>query len=172
MSFNLFSKKTNNNTNPSVYVQNPHKPQPVPMPEQVHKPQEKHLLFDVAGLYYHEDNLIKAATNNKMYYLDNEKLIATGKKRIYRYFFGGEMTFEEEPTNKHDKNAVKILLNGYFIGYVPAEFAAKMKSVMAKKSIIKVEYKIKGGDYKVIEGNTIEECESDFKSDVIVSYLE
>lgn len=172
MSFNLFSKKTKNDTNPSIYVQNPNKPKPISKVQQITEPQPKRLLFDVAGIFYHEDELRKAGTINKMYYLDDEKLIASGKKKVFRYFFDGEMTFEEEPTNKHDKNAVKILLNGYFIGYVPAEFAAKMKSVMAKKSIIKVEYKIKGGDYKVIEGNTIEECESDFKSDVIVSYLE
>ena len=107
-----------------------------------------------------------------MYYLDDEKLIASGKKKVFRYFFDGEMTFEEEPTNKYDKNAVKILLNGHLIGYVPAEFAAKMKQIMAKNSIIKVEYKAKGGEYKVIEGNHVEEDESEFRCDVIVSYTE
>lgn len=173
MSFNFFTKKTKNNPNPNIYVQNPNNPKPVvPIVQQVTEPQTKRLLFDVAGIFYHEKELRKAGTISKMYYLSDEKLIASGKKKVHRYFFDGEMTFEEEPTNKHDKNAVKILLNGHLIGYVPAEFAPKMKKVIANKSITKVEYKVKGGEYKVIEGNYVDEDESEFICDVIVSYLE
>jgi len=154
-----------------IYVQNPLKPQ-VPKPQEIHVPQRKRLIFNIAGLYYHEDALIEAAIENKYYNLDDVELIATGKKRVYEYSFYGNLVFEEEPTNRYDKNAVKIILNDRHIGYVPSEFAEKMKKLLANHSIIKVEYKISGGDYKEIESNRVEEYESDFKSNVIVTYME
>lgn len=154
-----------------IYVQNPLKPQ-VPKPQEIHEPQRKRLLFNVAGLYYHEDALIEAATENKYYDMDDKDLVATGKKKVYAYYFRGDLVFEEEPTNRYDKNAVKIILNDRHIGYVPSEFAEKMKKLLANHSIIKVEYKISGGDYKEIWNGKVEEYESDFKSNVIVTYME
>lgn len=154
-----------------IYVQNPLKPQ-VPKPQEIHDPQRKRLIFNIAGLYYHEDALIEAATENKYYDMDNKDLIATGKKKVYAYYFHGDLVFEEEPTNKYDKNAIKILLNDKLIGYVPHDFNLKMKSLIANNSIIKVEYKITGGEYKEIWNGRVEEYESDFKSNVIVTYME
>ena len=154
-----------------IYVQNPLKPQ-VSKPQEIHEPQRKRLIFNIAGLYYHEDALIEAAIENKYYDMDNKDLIATGKKKVYAYYFHGDLVFEEEPTNRYDKNAVKIILNDRHIGYVPSEFAEKMKKLLANHSIIKVEYKISGGDYKEIENNRVEEYESDLKSNVIVTYME
>lgn len=164
----ILSKTTPDN----IYVQNPLKPQIISKPEEVHEPQRKRLLFNVAGLYYHEDALIEAATENKYYDMDDKDLVATGKKKVYAYYFRGDLVFEEEPTNKYSKDAIKILLNDKLIGYVPHDFTLKMKSLIANNSIVKVEYKITGGDYKEIWNGKVEEYESDFKSNVIVTYME
>jgi len=45
------------------------------------------------------------------------------------------LTFEEEPTNPHDKYAVKILAGGTFIGYVPKEISASIGLFDSQKLI-------------------------------------
>ena len=132
--------------------------------------QDKRFIMDIAGLYYHIKELHKAGTVNRMYYLKDEDLIATGKKKVFRFRFDKPMTLEEEPTNKHDPNAIKILIDGCHVGYVPAEFCVMVKKAIANNAITDIQYNIKGGEYKYIENNTVYEDENDYTSSVIISY--
>lgn len=60
---------------------------------------------EVAGTYFKKDNIIDAFSNDKI-----------------------EISFEEEPTNQYDKNALKVIITNsankkFHIGYVPKEIA-------------------------------------------------
>ena len=41
-----------------------------------------------------------------------------------------------EPTNPHDKNAIKILMDGVLIGYVPADLCLKVMPQIGKKTFV------------------------------------
>ena len=41
--------------------------------------------------------------------------------------------FEHEPTNPYDKNAVRVLLNGRMVGYVPRERAVAVGASLPRK---------------------------------------
>ena len=38
-----------------------------------------------------------------------------------------------EPTNKHDPNAIKVIVDGKHIGYVPANKCAKVHKILTKR---------------------------------------
>lgn len=135
----------------------------------VKNPSEKHLSFNIAGLSYHVNALEMVAKVKKNYDSD-EALIASGQKLIYKYSFKGELRLLEEPTNKHDKNAVKILYNDAFIGYVPAEYAPIVKKLIQGNKIIDIQYTIGGGDYKKVKDGVVHQYESDYTSNVIITY--
>lgn len=40
-----------------------------------------------------------------------------------------------EPTNKYDKNAVKVEINGLLVGYLPKGEALKLKGVRVNKTV-------------------------------------
>ena len=65
------------------------------------KKSPERLSLDVAGTIYRQDALAKCPRD--------ERIAAKLKP---------------EPTNKHDKNAVKIMIGRYFIGYVPRTHSA------------------------------------------------
>lgn len=133
--------------------------------------QEKHIIFDIAGIYYYKDNLHKAGTINRKYYLKDEDLIGLGRKSIYRFRYDKPLTLEEEPTNKHDKNAIKILVGGFHVGYVPAEFCAKVKQIIKNNAITDIKYNINGGEYKSIEDGNVFEEEADYNTSVTITYM-
>ena len=63
------------------------------------------------------------------------------------------LTFEEEPNNKYDKNAVKVVCRGEFfgtIGYVGREFTKQVKRILHNCERYRVEMKDKEGIGKEI----------------------
>ncbi len=53
--------------------------------------------------------------------------------------------------NTHDSNAVKVLLSGEFVGYIPADSSARIRSLMDQGKILNVSARIVGGPYKAYD---------------------
>ena len=67
--------------------------------------------------------------------------------RIYKYYtYYGPCELEPEPTNKHDPNAIKVIVDGVHIGYIPSEKCHLAKKYMEMNPSARVE--IYGGPYK------------------------
>lgn len=105
-----------------------------------------------AGMYYRLDNFNKLGTRNPLYDLTAKEF----KKRkiidqkVYEYSYKCEnITFEEEPTNEVDPDAIKIIIDGYHVGYVKKGSTSKLRSIL-KKNIISVTGTAGGGNYKVL----------------------
>lgn len=68
-------------------------------------------------------------------------------ERIYKYnTYYGPCVLEPEPTNKHDPNAVKVLVEDIHIGYIPSEKCNTVKKFFDKNPTAHIE--IYGGPYK------------------------
>ncbi|HEK9571182.1 TPA: HIRAN domain-containing protein, partial [Streptococcus equi subsp. equi] len=74
--------------------------------------------------------------------------------RIYKYNYlkSNEVKLVREPNNKHDQNAVKILVKNIFIGYIPHEIAKEINRYLKnKKYNYDASISIYGGPYKTID---------------------
>lgn len=107
--------------------------------------------YDVAGLSFYMDNLMSMMVPNYLYNFRKQELIDTCNTDINIY----KQTVEDkqielipDPDNPHDPNAVKVLLGGQQIGYVPAESCAHVLELMQSDRIISLVYTVEGGKYK------------------------
>lgn len=74
-----------------------------------------------------------------------------GGKRVYKYFYKyDDVTIERDPKNEVDKNAVKILVNGQFYGYVNRNDAPALGKAIKKGLIEKCAVIMVGGPYRHI----------------------
>ena len=48
-----------------------------------------------------------------------------------------EYELVRDPTNKHDRNAVKVLLNGAHVGWVPMDLSASVAVIMAEDRLLR-----------------------------------
>lgn len=106
--------------------------------------------FNVSGVSYRMDNVIKLATPMKKWDMTNEQLMQKyPRKKIYRYFFITEpVQLVPEPTNPHDPNAIMVLINNIHVGYVPKEYCDRVKKMPVTASL---SAKISGGEYKIVD---------------------
>lgn len=79
---------------------------------------EKHFKTDIAGISHHK---------KAFYSLDLEK-----------DDYVTELV--EEPTNKYDPNAIKVIVDGQHIGYIPAKKCAKVKSILHSGKVKEIRY--------------------------------
>ena len=108
--------------------------------------------FIVAGTEYHMDDIVFLATEQKKFSMPVEKIIEKGwiNKKLFHYYFTNEpVTLVPEPTNQHDPNAVKVMINNIFVGYVP-----KTHNVLALQ-LLSAGYSnitayVSGGEYKKV----------------------
>ncbi len=54
-------------------------------------------------------------------------------------------TLVEEPTNKYDKDAIKVLISGVHVGYIPAEECCRFKTLIHNNRIVEVIADVTGG---------------------------
>lgn len=114
-------------------------------------PTSSKMKFVVAGVNYRMDQVIKLATPMKKWDMTNEELMRKySNKKIYRYFFTNEpVVLVPEPTNQHDPNAIKVMINNIHVGYVPKEDCARVKGFIQAGNYTLSAY-ITGGEYKII----------------------
>lgn len=68
----------------------------------------------------------------------------------------------EEPTNKYDPNAIKVIVDGKHIGYVPAKKCKKVKDILHKKTITEM--------VCITEVEEIDEDNLDFINEIHIWY--
>lgn len=99
----------------------------------------KQYTFDVAGTPYCKDNIkmiLKKSTRSDYIYqvLKTEPVLA------------------KEPSNKHDKNAIMVLINGVKVGYVPASDNVEIGKLLDNNKIHSLMAKVTGGPKKMMNG--------------------
>lgn len=103
-------------------------------------------------LHKDEERIVALETNHD-FELATKTLFMKGYegKRIYKYYYKYEnVTIEREPKNPADKNAVKILVNGQFFGYVNRNDAPDLGKAIKKGLIDKCAVIMKGGPFRRI----------------------
>lgn len=110
--------------------------------------------FEVAGIEYRMNEIIRLATPMKKWEMTDEQLLNKypGKK-IYRYYFINEpVQLIPEPTNPHDSNAIKVVIANIHVGYVPATECSLVKRYI-EAGTYTYSAKINGGEYKMVYGD-------------------
>ena len=80
--------------------------------------------FDVVGESFQRDHLVALLKKNKV--------IAVGE-------FATSAMLELEPTNDFDPNAVKVMVDGLQVGYVPKTFSGDVTRMMNDKGVTEFE---------------------------------
>lgn len=131
--------------------------------------------YVVAGTQYYLKNINKLAVSNKDYKSAAKNIIESGQTMtpIFQYtFVDRPVKLEPEPANTHDKNAVKVIIAGEHVGYIPATSCIEVKTILKKNEIKYISAYITGGKYKLISANgDIEKSENDIKIKIRIGYV-
>ena len=108
---------------------------------------------EVAGLSFHMDNLMSMMIPNYLYSYRKQELIDTCNVDVNIY----KQTIEDkqvellpDPQNPYDPNAIRVLLGGEMIGYIPADSCAHVLDLIQSGRIISIAYTVQGGIYKCV----------------------
>ena len=132
-------------------------------------------VFLVRGASYYRNNIGKLACSNPDWKCTAAQVLSAGKvdKRIYRYnYINKPVKLIEEPSNKHDKNAVAVLIAGEVVGYIGRDENIHVKSILKLGEIKYISSFISGGQYKVIsKDKEIERFEEEISIKVKIAYI-
>lgn len=110
--------------------------------------------FHVTGTQYYQDDFIEKLGELDDEYNDKASDIKESHfdgDRIYQYYFGGlKADLIPEPENEHDRNAVKVMVNGIQVGHIKKGSCSHVKNLMASPDFAGIDVEIKGGKYKEI----------------------
>ena len=142
--------------------------------KEAQRPRERKT-YDIAGIKYHENELLEMSTESEEYGMSKAKIIDEGKEdeHIYKYDFPSSAKLEKDPENEHDKNAVKVIVGGRLVGFIPAKDAVEVGEILETKEVESINAFIEGGPYKVYDSNSeeIEKGEEPFSGIVTVVFL-
>lgn len=131
--------------------------------------------YSVRGIEHYLDNVKKLAVSNKEYRSKPETIIANGNamKKIYQYTFVNKpVKLEPEPKNKFDKNAIKVIIAGEHIGYIPSEDCVTVHGILKSHEIKYMSAFISGGKYKVVSANgDAEHIETSISARIKIAYV-
>ena len=148
---------------------------PAPAPEQ---DPYQYYSFKVAGISFHEKEIIDGlASENDDYDMTKKEIVDAymTDESIYKYTFSiDDVQLEPEPDNPHDPNAIKVIVDGVFIGHVPAKSTKRVKQILSKSPEIMCE--VYGGPSKIVfdEGDgtyTMKKSDHNFGAEVILKYM-
>ena len=132
--------------------------------------------FLVAGIYYREADVIENLLfENPDFEMRKKEIIECCMEDmdIYKYEpFYGHADLVPEPDNPHDPNAIKVVVHGVHIGYVPAKRTKSIKKILDSNNVIEIGCEIYGGPYKILpdEDADIERGKTDIKSKICIEY--
>lgn len=132
--------------------------------------------FAVAGVYYHEKDIIEGLMDeNPEYDLTKKEIEEDGLEDTYLYKYSvafADVDLVPEPDNQYDPNAIKVVADGILVGYVPAKKTKAVRKIMDEKEIVKAQCQIYGGDYKVLnyDSSSIRKGSTDLKAVVSIKY--
>lgn len=117
----------------------------------IYTTKEKH---HVAGTSYRQKDIKSLGIENCDYSLTKKEIeeIYFEDDQIYELdFIVDKVELIEEPTNEHDPNAIKVVIDGVHVGYIKKGSCAHVKKLMRENKIEKLEADIHGGKYKQLE---------------------
>lgn len=112
--------------------------------------------FGVRGTQYYQDGFAKLQLANPLWNSTSELIMKchrTMDKIPEFYYTDCPVKLVAEPKNEHDPNAIKVLINGKMIGYVPSELCLDLKQIMHDNPHYGLSSYIHGGKYKIISTN-------------------
>ena len=149
-----------------------------PHPEQELGDGLKMVTFLGAGMFFRLDSFNHFGTPNPLYDYSRKELIESGivGERVYEYSYKlGRITFEDEPANEFDPNAVKILSDGIHIGYIKKGSTSRLRNIM-KKNVLAIEATAGGGNYKEVyedgDSYSLEKGDSKYWLRIVIRYRE
>lgn len=90
--------------------------------------------FHVAGTFYHEDVLEPMLTENPEFDDTKADILANHDvdQRVYRYenYVTDDIAFIPEPENPSDPNAIRIEIDGEFVGYVKRGSTGRIRNLL------------------------------------------
>lgn len=137
------------------------------------EPEYREKTFCVVGVRYYLDNLQKLSCADPNYRKSSKTLISDGvvSKRIYQYtYINKPVKLIPEPHNPHDKNAVAVHIAGELVGYISADEAPEVRSILAS-DVKFVSSFISGGKYKVVHPDgTVEKQDGEIHINIKIGY--
>lgn len=112
--------------------------------------------YEVAGVEYYLDNIGKLACINKNYRYGPKRLIESGliQQKIFQYTYVNKpVKLIPEPSNRHDRNAIMVLIAGEKVGYISMDKNMEVHHILAHGDIKYISSFISGGNFKVVSLN-------------------
>lgn len=128
------------------------------------------LRIDVVGEHYRKNEIASVMSGNGMYNIPDAEFMkkVDSHKNIYRFKFREtEAKLIPEPTNPHDANAIKVMIDGVHVGYIPADRCMEIKKRLP--GIKSITAKLHGGDYKYHSNNEVFKTEANFSIELYIS---
>lgn len=109
--------------------------------------------FEVVGTHYYLSNISKLATSNPDWRKNGKTLANQGHAghRVYRFtYINKPVKLIQENSNPHDHNAVMVQIAGEKVGYISADEALHVRSILNHHTVHFISAFIGGGDYKEV----------------------
>lgn len=129
--------------------------------------------FSVVGVIYYIDNVDKLKVKNKDYdQSDDQFLNSCSSKSVYQYYYINKpVKLIEEPKNKHDKNAIKVLIAGEHVGYIPRDECLHVKNILHKHEVKFISSFISGGKHKFVDNGNVFISDRGISIDIKIGYV-
>lgn len=106
---------------------------------------------NISGTSYRQKEIKSLGFENDDYSLSKKEIIEYGleDENIYQLSFSPtSIQLIEEPENKHDSNAVKVIADGVHVGYIKKGSCVHIKKLINENKISKITADIHGGKFK------------------------
>lgn len=126
---------------------------PVSASSQETKEENKEEKHHVAGVTSYMENIMSLAIENEDYSKSKKDIVDDfqTEERIFQYYWDVlKVELTEEPDNPHDPNAVKVLVDGFHVGYIKKGSCTHIKKLLHSGNVVKISAQIGGGKYKYV----------------------
>lgn len=114
------------------------------------------IYYEVVGESFYRQNIQMLGDRNTKYDIPNAKLqqIAAGTV-VYEYYFNNLYPqIFAEPNNPHDRNALRVDINGLTVGYMSRDENIECANILSHSKFI-MTARIKGGRSKTVSSTNI-----------------
>ena len=109
--------------------------------------------YSVVGESYRKKDIATIGTPNPDFKLSKSALYKKGllDEPVYELIFPKVgATLAQEPTNKHDPNAIKVYMNGVHVGYIKARECSGVNAMINENRIRRIQGFICGGNTRTL----------------------
>ena len=121
--------------------------------------------FNVVGVHYHEKSIKQLQIPAEDWKKSPQQLVSEGKttKKVFRYtYIDKPVRLVPDTQNPHERNAVKVMIAGAHVGFVPSDQAKHFRAVVETTTIKNLTADIWGGEYKVVSSTGEAVTSSDY----------